>query len=217
VQTAVISLLFLIVVAAFGWFAMRGLRQMRRARALARRAHGAGMRFSVSDPFDVPRRYADFVLMAGGHSPRAHNVTYGRLDGQPVRAFDFRYEIGHGTRRTTRHYSVVVAELDHELPDVLLWHVRDEAPPSGAADARQSLGCWAQRGDEALATKLAGACRPLGERVVSLQTHGERLMLALPVRKARRDYALRVSEAGAVLDALHAPRAEPNVENRPHP
>jgi hypothetical protein len=133
-----------------------------------------------------------------------------------VRAFDFHYEMGHGTRRATRHYSVVVAELGGGLPDALLWHVADDAPPPGVADARDSIGRWVWRGDEALAADLGRACRGLAGRPVSVQAHGGRLMFALPVRKARRDYALRLSDAGDALAAIAPSTAVANVENRPH-
>ena len=51
-------------VAAMVSFLMAGARQYRRTCRLRRRAEELGLRFSHSDPFDVPNRYANFALMA---------------------------------------------------------------------------------------------------------------------------------------------------------
>jgi hypothetical protein len=121
-------LLIAVLVAAVISFVVMGLAKVRRSRSLARAAHQRGNRFFRDDPFDVPRRYAKFALISSGHSPCAHNVTDGRLGGRSARAFDFRCELGHGTRRITRHYSVLVvgaAECPHRL---LMWSDADASP-----------------------------------------------------------------------------------------
>ena len=89
-QVAFIALLIGILIAAVVSFAVMAGMRARRTHTTARISNGLQMRFSPEDPFDVPRRYPDFVLIANGHSPQASNVTYGRLEGHRVRAFDFR-------------------------------------------------------------------------------------------------------------------------------
>jgi hypothetical protein len=209
VQAIVTILLLAVLAAAIVFFAVMGVAQRRRTRALARRAHAAGMQFAGDDPFDVPRRYADLALVTCGHSPRAHNVTYGRLEGLPVRAFDFRYEVAHGTRRVTRHYGVVVAEAGRELPDLLMWHDDDEAV--GAMLSRETsrrVGQWACVGHSDLALRLSARCPALTHGRMSLQTKGGKLMLCARGRARGRRYAVALDDAADVLRAVvHDPPA----------
>lgn len=167
-----------------------GTCQRRRRRRLSQEAHGSGLRFAAEDPFDVPLRYRHFALMEAGHSPRAHNVTYGRLHGLPVRAFDFRYELGHGTRRLTRHYAVVVVETAGRLPAVLLWNRRDlEAAPLAVRTCRQCVGPWVCDDPSPPVGKLASAAAEFGKTGGSIQTRGGTMMLCSPEGRGRRGYA----------------------------
>ncbi len=203
VHGIVIILLFGLLAVSMSFFVVMGLRQHRRTNALARAAHGAGMQFAPEDLFDVPRRYAGFALIGAGHSPRAHNMTYGRLGGRPIRMFDFRYEIGHGTRRLARHYGVVVAEGAADLPDLLMWHAED-APlvPLPARQAPRRVARWTCVGDTAAAEKVADTCRPLGDRLASIQARDGSVMVCVPVQRGRRAYAVTPSDAAAVLGVL---------------
>lgn len=180
------------------------------------------MRFSADDPFDVPRRYADFALICGGHSPKADNVIYGRLGGRRVRAFDFRYEVGHGTRRMTRHYAVVVVEVERDLPRVLMWNDDDaESSPLPTRSADGHIACWSYRGDPEAAVALKNALGDLMSEGASVQTCGTGLMLFAPVR--RREGRRRLMEAVRATDTVDPPdrdhseriSSEQDVENRP--
>lgn len=197
-------------------FVVMGVLQMRRTRALAGEAHRSRLRFSADDPFDVPLRYAGLALVRCGHSPRASNVTYGRVAGCPIRAFDFRYEVGHGMRRSARHYSVIVIETGLSLPGVTMWHEQDaQAAPLAVRVASTRLGCWFCLGSEALAAALGGACEPMAPDGVSVQTHGSVLMLCMPVRRRRQhytDYLENVREVLAALRTACASRAD--LQNR---
>jgi len=198
-----VALLILVLVAAVLSFAVMGIAQSRRRGRLARRAHKMGLRFSADDPFDVPGRYGRFAVIAGGHGPRAHNVTYGRIAGVPVRTFDFRYEVGHGTRRLTRRYDVVVFELDLDLPIVLMWHELDlHAAPLPTRRAQGRAGRWVCCGDRALATVLAGACHPFEQDAPSIQVDRRSLMLAMPAGLRRRRRAWRLDMAESVIQAI---------------
>ena len=147
-QTVLVALLLAAPVAAAVAFAIGGWLQGRRRDRLARAAHEAGLLFSGEDPFDVSRRYADSALLGAGHAGRATNVTYGRVGGLPVRAFDFRYEIGHGTRRQARHYAVVAVEALGPVAPLLLWRWRDaDLAPLAVRQATQRLGEWDARGE----------------------------------------------------------------------
>ena len=196
---AFILLMIGVLVAAVISFAIMGLLQRRRTRRLARKAHEMGMRFSPDDPFNVPRRYAGFAMIGCGHSPRASNVTYGRLDGQPIRAFDFRYEVGHGTRRLTRHYSVIVCEADSPMRPLLMWHEQDaECAPLALHGSDRRVACWRYAGSQAGASALAAVFGPLAEEGLSLQISGTAVMFCVPKRRRNQAYSDRLGDLAAI-------------------
>ncbi|MCJ7544716.1 MAG: hypothetical protein MUP47_09185 [Phycisphaerae bacterium] len=225
-QTVLIVLLLAAPVATAVGFAIGGLLQVRRRDRLARAAHEAGLLFSAEDLFDVSRRYARFAVIGGGHGGRATNVTYGRLGGLPVRAFDFRYEIGHGTRRQGRHYAVVAVEAMEPATPLLLWRWGDlDLAPLAARQATERLGDWDCRGQGAaqavakLPEALAGAAtgvevlgpaelagvRPAGS--VEGDAAGTLLVWA-PVRRERL-YAVPLADALALAGALAGCQTDP--------
>ena len=157
-QSAITWLLVLLLAGSVLSLLLMGLGQAWRAGRLARKAHEHRMNFAKSDPFDIPLRYRNLALVAAGHSGHANNVTYGRLQGWPVRGCDFRYESAHGTRRLTRHYSLVLMETDLELPPLLMWHEQDlDAAPVSLRQSTLQQGAWVCVGDGALARRLAQA------------------------------------------------------------
>jgi len=195
-------LLIGVLAAAVCVFAVMGLLQYYRTRSLGRHANEAGLRFSPADPFRIPCRYADFALIGRGHSVRAENVTYGWLNGWPIRAFDLRYEIGHGTRRITRHYHVFVAETAGALPSVLMWNLHDaEASPLVFRQAGEQKACWDCLGNEKLIDAFVEICRPLADRGLSLQISGLTLMFCMPQRSRRGSYSHYLPEVAKILDA----------------
>jgi len=205
VQIAFIVLLGLIVAISMVVFAVLGAMQLRRTRRLTRDAHTRGLRFAAEDPFDVPHRYSDFALMHLGHSPRANNVTYGRIGRRPVRAFDFRYEAGHGTRRSMRQYSVITVDVELPLPFAILWNEADvaAAPLAVLAEGRR-LGGWFTIGDEGVARVLARTCRGLVEEGVSVQTGPGALLFCSPVRRWRNHTTDRFDAVRRILDVIEA-------------
>ncbi len=206
---ALMAVLVGVLMTAVISFVAMGLATVRRTRRLGRKAHERGMRFFPDDPFDAPRRYGEFAVISGGHSPRANNVTDGRVDGRSLRAFDFRCELGHGTRRTTRHYSVVVAEADRAAPYLLMWHDADaELAPLAARDCRWHVGAWRYRGPAALAAALAEACADLADTGGSIETRGTTLMVAAPARRGAPDHAVPLPCVEAALRLLRAAPAE---------
>lgn len=202
-QTLFILLLVCILVASVISFAVMGLLQYRRAGALARAANEMDLRFSATDPFDVPRRFAEFAILGIGHSLHASNVTYGRIAGVPVRAFDFRYEAGHGTRRQTRRYGVVVLEMPADLPEALLWNQQDApaAPPAVRWSPRR-IPPWVYTGDEAAARALAEGCRELADAGASVQTRGSAVLVACPARRGGKQVADLLGGIGGLIDRL---------------
>ena len=184
-------------------FIRMGLRQRRRTNALAREAHEMGLRFSAEDPFDMSRRYGGFDLMNTGHSLRASNVTYGRQKGRLLRSFDFRCEEGHGTRRMTRAYRVVVAETERSMPAAMMWNDRDvDAAPLGTRQGDVRIGCWLCRGSGAFGAVLAQACRPLAEDGLSMQALGTALMLCLPIQGGVAHGGGWLERISCLLDSL---------------
>jgi len=203
-----------------------GLLQHLRTAALARRANESGLHFSAEDAFDVPRRCAAFAICSAGHSPQASNVTYGRLRGLPVRAFDFRYEVGHGTRRSTRYYCVVLLEVPGPRA-VLLWNRRDGAgAPPAARVPEGTCRDWSYRGDGAQARRLAEVCESLAGSGVSVEARAEGVMLCFPVRRRGATYAPWLELAPGLIGSLDlsaspaagAEKGAPDaVANRPPP
>jgi hypothetical protein len=181
------ALLWILLMAAVVSFAVMGLLQARRTRRLARNAHEIDLRFSRSDPFDMPMRYRSFALIRSGHSPMARNVSYGRQENWPVRCFDFRYEVGHGPRRVGRNYRVYVVETAGELQPVVMWHERDrEWTPLEAQPAEGRIGPWAYRGSPTATEVLAEICDDLADEGASMQAAGRALMLCLPADQSVR-------------------------------
>jgi len=186
VQTIWLMALVGVAGGAAAGLAAIALLQRLRARALERRAHEAGLHFSAEDTFDVPRRCAAFALLAAGHSPQVSNVLSGRVRGLPVRAFDFRYEAGHGTRRSARHYEVVLVEAGPRSSAslagrVLMWNRRDAAlAPAAAQRPDGTLGDWSWRGDARPARWIADRCEGLAGRGLSAEVRPEGVMLWFP-------------------------------------
>lgn len=219
-QIILTVLLVVVLTAAVVSFVVMGLSQIRRTRALARVAHKLGLRFSADDPFDLPRRYADFALIANGHSPHANNVTYGRLAGRLVREFDFRYEVGHGTQRAGRHYHVVVLETDRKLPDLLMWNDSDaEAAPLRCRGIDGHVACWSYRGNSALAAALADAREELADQGTSIEAGAGGLMVFTPLASRSASYAGRLLRIVRAVENIDQPTEGPggqNVENQPN-
>ena len=166
-------------------FAAIGFMQWRRQVGLARKANAGGLRFSVDDPFDIPRRYCELVLMGSGHSLMAHNVTYGHVQGWPMRGFDFHYEVGHGTRRMTRRFSVVLLESPRPAPWLLIWRPSDAWTFPAASDGQ--IGPFSYIGPRPLASAVidAGLDCPSGG---CFQSRGAVIMLALPRQTRSQTY-----------------------------
>ncbi len=167
-------------------FTAVGLRQWRRRVRLARKADELGLRFSVDDLFDIPRRYAELALMGSGHSLTAENVTYGHQEGRLARAFDLHYEIGHGTRRLMRRYSGALLETPRPLPELLVWRPSREWTLPMDGDGR--IGSWSHVGprDLALAALDAGlADAPEGG---CFQVRASVLLIGAPRERFSADY-----------------------------
>ena len=182
-------------------FVVMGLRQMRRTNSLARKAHEMDLHFSPSDPFDVPRRYGDFALISSGHGPRAYNVTHGHVRSVPVRAFDFRYEVGHATRRTTRHYAVIVVQTRMALGKLMMWHV-DDARAAPLSSGAVRIGKWLCCGNLELAHALAEVSGPLVDRAASAEVRNDTIMFCIPIVRRRQDYAASLQHIDRVLGRI---------------
>lgn len=192
-----------ILMAAMISFVAMGMLQHRRTLLLARKAHERGLQFSSDDLFDIPRRYGDFAVICGGHSSLANNLTYGRLEGWPVRAFDFRYEAGHGPLRVTRHYGIVVLETPVPLPPALMWHDLDAsaAPALCRLNDRRNEG-WSYSGQDELVAVLARCCSHLASWGVSVQTRGPAVLLCVPIWRRRETYMILLDRLEGLVEGL---------------
>jgi hypothetical protein len=203
VQDIFTLLLIGVLIASVISFVVMGLRQLHRTNSLARKAHEMELHFSPSDLFDVPRRYGGFALISNGHGPRACNITHGRIRSSPVRAFDFRYEIGHATRRMTRHYAVIAVQAGMALGEVMMWNIADAgaAPVSSGLGARR-VGDWMCSGDRELAHVLAAECGSFGDEGLSVEVRNDTIMFCLPIVKRRQDYTASLQCVDRVLGRM---------------
>jgi len=178
-QPVLVGLLMAVVLAGVAAMVVTSLRQHGRRMRLGQLASQHGLRFSVDDPFDVPRRYADFALVASGHSTAASNVIFGHVEGMPVREFDFQYEVGHGTRRLTRRYGVILLEMPSDPGSLLMWHEED-SPPVSAGQARQQFGPWIFCGPRTLVEAVAGIGQDLFAKGGCVEVRRSVMLIAVP-------------------------------------
>ena len=177
---------------AMGWL------QHRRTNALARKAHEMSMHFSPSDIFDIGCTYRNFALITSGHSPRIENVTYGRIKGKTIRAFDFRYEIGHSMERLTKHYYVIVVETQREMAKVIMWHEADASAEALSLPlGDQRVEKWLYRGSTRQARSLARLGESLGCEV-NMQVLSNAVMLAIPARPDKKSRKTHVPDVAAI-------------------
>lgn len=206
-QIVVMAILTVALLATAVSFVVMGIRQSRHTRRLSRQAQDRNLHFSPDDPFDIPERYHRFALLSCGHSPRATNVTHGRLDALPVRAFEFRYEIGHGTRRATCRYAVVIVDMQTQADDLMMWNRSDaEQAPLETRQVHGEAGCWSFTGAANLADRLAHAAGELAAEGLSLQVQGSEVLFCIPASRQRgRDYFTWLAEAARLAEAVQHP------------
>ncbi|MHC4561228.1 MAG: hypothetical protein ACYS8X_00480 [Planctomycetota bacterium] len=197
------ALLVLVLAVSVVAFVAMGAAQRLRRRQLAEHARLLGLEFSGGDPLEIPLCYGDFVLMAAGHSPRAENVSYGRIGPCRLRVFDFSYEVGHGIRRSTRLYATAVLQIGDVLDSVLMWHQDDLADaPLIVGHAGNVAGNWLYSGSGASAGGLAEACADLAELGASMQMWRDSLMIWAPTRGRGRPYRRLLDMAGDLCSRL---------------
>jgi hypothetical protein len=178
-----------------------GSRQYARRRCLAQRAKQRGMTFSAGDTQRLALSYEDMALLCAGHSRRVENVISGRVNTLAIRAFDFRYDVGHGLRRMRRFYHVVLVDLGRAFEPVLMWHVGDlHRAPFLARQCTQRMGAWLFEGDARVAERLARACRPLSGHGVSMQVRQQWLVLSCPSAR-QSDVCVQLLDAAGDIGA----------------
>ena len=112
-------ILIMAVIGAAGYLSWRA--KQKRRQDLAALALQRGFQFSAADPFGLVGY--DFHLFRMGDGRGCENVMWGTWQDLPVREADYRYYTessdGKGHRSRTYHrFSVVLADLSCELPDV---------------------------------------------------------------------------------------------------
>jgi hypothetical protein len=115
--SAIAALLFLVL------FLVAFARRMERERteALRRLAETAGLEFQPTPEVSVVRALGDVQLFDRGHSKRVRNLMTGRLDGQHLAVFDYRYTTGSGKHQHTHSQTVVLLpRAKMSLPDMQL-------------------------------------------------------------------------------------------------
>lgn len=110
-------------------------KERERTEALRRVAETAGLKFEPkADVADI-RSLGDVQLFARGHSKQVLNLMTGRLGGQQVAVFDYRYTIGSGKGQlTTMQTVVVLPSAKGSLPDLQM------APENPLIKIAEALG-----------------------------------------------------------------------------
>jgi len=177
-----------ILVVAIIVFLVMALRQVRRSRLLARLAHTEKMRFASEDPFNTPATCGELEIMQSGHNPRACNVIHGYRNGVDLRGFDYCYEIGHGPRRMTKSFYVVLVHLTFSFDEaVMLWNSADSGKVPDMLPGPGRVGQWYYRGPQRSAESLAKLYEPVAKGPARVEARGDWLMLALRSRLRARD------------------------------
>jgi len=208
VQQYVIFLLVAVLVIAMLSFVVMGVRQRQRRYALRKAAVEMGLAFSSADAEALPLKYDNLAMVGIGHSRRAENIASGSIGHWRVRIFDFRFEVGHGVRRLTRHYCVSLTDLPEHNGDVLMWHSRDiDHAPLRLKASGQTAGQWIYLGDEAAAHRLAHACASLADSETSMELSANVLMVCCPAGNSPNAYVQIMQTLPNVLGALcgHSP------------
>ena len=205
-------ILVVALIAAVISFLVMGIFHEKRTRELSAMAFGRDARFSREDPFDIPQRYRDFVLISCGHSPRAFNVAYGQVECWTLRSFDFRYEVGHGTRRMSRLYGVVVIDTQLKLPDVMMWNDSDsDNAPLEIRQVDGHIGRWSFAGDAKFAGQLSDFLREEVFENLSLQIYDNTLLLSqVAGAKSGGSYTIKPDTAIDLLRELKALKGDDN-------
>ena len=197
------GLLVALLVGTVVAFVVIGVRQRLRRHRLAARCRKMGLEFTPSDPFDIAQCFFDFALVSAGHSGRAENVAHGHVGGGRIRVFDFLYEVGHGIRRVVRRYSVVIAEPEVRLADVLMWHEADlNSAPLVVGEATQPIDPWICSGDEEIARRLAGVSESLASLEASMQVVRGTLLVCAPTSGLGSVYGHLLDAVGDVCSRL---------------
>jgi hypothetical protein len=116
--TAVAFVIFLLGLIAWAVRAWR--RERRRRWQLMALGSPEGLRLSPADPFELPEAHFHVHLFTRGHSRLARNVLHGRLEGLPVRLFDYQYETGSGHTRRTYRWQVALVQTDLRMPGLIV-------------------------------------------------------------------------------------------------
>ena len=96
-------------------------RERERSESLRRLAETAGLAFQPKADVGAVRAIGNVQLFDRGHSKRVTNLMTGRLDGQHIAVFDYRYTTGSGKHQNTHSQTVVLLPgAKPGLPDLQL-------------------------------------------------------------------------------------------------
>ena len=202
-NASVIVLLVGMLALMTGAFVFLGHQQYRRRHVVSEFVTQRGMEYRRTDVHRLAGGYEDLAVLSAGHARRADNVAWGRSGDFPMVAFDFRYEVGHGLRRMTRFYAVVVVDMRTTIAPVLMWHQADlEGAPLHAKLSDRREAPWVFSGDVDVAARLAAACKPLDELTPSMQVLDGVLLLCCPAQRSGQEYTRLLDHAQSVAHRL---------------
>ena len=73
--------------------------------------------FSEADPFDIPQRYAGFIMLNQADRGHAYNVMHGTHNHHAIKAFDYNYKTGY----RVYDLSAVIFDVDGNFKSVLIY------------------------------------------------------------------------------------------------
>ena len=111
---------------AYGWFIIltgfafviliTWLLAKKRKEALMRFAQSRGLTYAAEESPMQNTHLSLFPLFQQGHEPTFQNVMQGYVDGQDIKLFDYHYTTGSRKSRSTYAQTVIVFNIDKELP-----------------------------------------------------------------------------------------------------
>jgi hypothetical protein len=99
------------------------IKSRRRRQEIEALAVQLGFRYDRNDPYNLPERYAHMAFFSMGQDRKATNVLTGKVNGQDVILFDYRFKTGSrkSENQTTYHFQAAILGLPIVAPRLTLW------------------------------------------------------------------------------------------------
>lgn len=118
----IVGLFVLTLAALRAWLLRHRLNRRLRELASERR-----LNFTPDDLVGVHERFQNLSLIRQGHRRRAWNLLYGTTDVGFIALFCYRYDLGFGTRQSSKQCWIAVVETPYDHPCWLAHRTADQS------------------------------------------------------------------------------------------